>query len=282
MVVFPNIKINLGLNILQKRSDGYHDIETVMVGVDWCDVLEIVPSNHSNDNLTVTGYTIDCPPEKNLVMKAVKAMRALFEQLPAVDIFLHKNVPDGAGLGGGSSNAAFTILALNKLFDLGLDKQKMCEIASGIGSDCPFFIYNEPMLATGRGELLTPVAGIASQLREYCIAIVKPCGVSVSTAAAYAGVTPQIPEQRISDVLSKPIKEWKYTLENAFEHSIFALTKQPEDIKRRLYDIGAIYASMSGSGSAVYGIFETNNVNSRGFKNLFPNTDVHIGCPILN
>lgn len=156
MIVFPNAKINIGLNILRRRPDGYHDLETVMYPIPWRDVLEIVPGRSGCDTLTCTGRPVNCPPEKNLVMKAVKALRGVAE-FPPVDIFLEKIIPDGAGLGGGSADAAFAITAIDSLFSLGLPRRLMAEVAAGIGADCPFFIYNEPALCTGTGTTMTHI-----------------------------------------------------------------------------------------------------------------------------
>lgn len=289
MVVFPNVKINLGLNILRKRSDGYHDIETLMIGVDWCDVLEVVPSSTGETNLTVTGYIPDCPPEKNLVIKALNALAEAFgKPLPPVDIFLRKNIPDGAGLGGGSADAAFMLKALNNLFGLGFEDERLAEIASRIGSDCPFFIYNKPLLAEGRGEILTEPGFDLSELSRIKVVIVKPLDVVVSTKQAYSAVTPYIPENGLRSVLNLPLDRWKDSLINSFESSVFTITDKPEYIKRRLYEEGAVYASMSGSGSAVYGLFrsggsdaERTAVEKKYFENLFPGCAVHVGRFII-
>lgn len=256
MVVFPNCKINLGLDILCRRSDGFHEIRTAMAGVDWTDVLEIVPAVGDSDTLTVTGRGVNCPPEKNLVMRAIRAVRAL-RDFGSVDVYLEKIIPDGAGLGGGSSDAAFAVMAVNDLFDLGMNRAEMADIASTVGSDCPFFIYNTPMLASGRGEILEPMAGLDAKLSGYKVVIIKPEGCSVSTAAAYAGVTPRVPDVDIVDVLDLPIVDWRHELKNDFETSIFAIHPHLADIKANLYEAGAIYAAMSGSGSSIFGIFDS-------------------------
>lgn len=251
MVVFPNAKINLGLYITGRRSDGYHNIETAMVGVDWCDVLEIVVSKNDRTTLTVSGHAIDCEPEKNLVMKAVRAMESEV-RLPALDIYLHKTIPDGAGMGGGSSDAAFTLTTLNTLLNLGFSNGKLTEIASKIGADCPFFITSEPALATGTGTILEPLDLYIPQ--NSSLLIVKPEG-SVATKEAYAGVTPQEGCPNLKDVLARPIDDWKTALSNDFEESIGKKLPLVPEIKQQLYNSGAMYASMTGSGSAVYGIF---------------------------
>ena len=262
MVVFPNAKINLGLHILRRRTDGYHDIETIMFPVPWCDILEIVPaaSTHpagssvtaDGDTLTVTGRVVDCPADKNLVVRAVRATRAVCA-FGLVDIFLHKVIPDGAGLGGGSSDAAFAVMALNSLFGLGLTDLRMADIAASVGSDCPFFIFNRPMLATGRGVDLNPVN---VNLSRKWIVIVKPQDVYVSTAQAYAGVIPDPDVTPLTAILRKRLNNWNGVLVNHFEPSVFALAPAIAETKQRLYDMGAVYAAMSGSGAAVFAIFD--------------------------
>lgn len=255
MIAFPPAKINLGLHILRRREDGYHDIETVMTVVDSLrDVLEIVPSRSGHDSMTCSGIAIDCPPEKNLVMKALRCVREAGRSVPAVDIFLHKNIPDGAGLGGGSSDASYTIRLLNDLFNLGMGKTEMSGIAAMIGSDCPFFIYDGPMLAQGRGEMLTPLS--FSLPDNVTIRVVKPEGVSVSTAQAYAGVTPLDNRTKLNELLKEPVETWKDVLHNDFEDTILPNFPQIRQVKERMYADGAIYAAMSGSGSAVFGLFK--------------------------
>ena len=188
MILFPNCKINLGLQILSRRPDGYHDIATVMVPVDWTDVLEIVPAPCGQPTrLHTSGRPVECPPEKNLVMKAWRRVKERFPQMPEADIYLHKVIPDGAGLGGGSADAAFTIRGLNEVFRLGMTDGEMAEEAAEVGMDCPFFIYNRPMVCTGRGEIMEEVD---VNLDGLAIVIAKP-GDGVSTAAAYSGVKPQ-------------------------------------------------------------------------------------------
>lgn len=268
MIAFPNAKINLGLDVLRRRDDGYHDIATVMVAVDWCDVLEIIPAAGDNDTLHVTGNKVDCPPHKNLVIKALNAMRTATD-IPPVDIYLHKNIPDGAGLGGGSADAAYALTTLNTMFGKGLSTDTLRTLAAGIGSDCAFFIDNSPALCTGRGEILTPADDVAAVLADKCVVIVKPDGCSVSTAAAYAGVTPRQRTATPCDILRQPVEQWRQTLTNDFEQSVFAIYPQVGQIKQHLYDAGALYAAMSGSGSAVYGIFEHNKALVEQLKNRF-------------
>ncbi len=274
MIQFPNAKINIGLNIVRKRPDGYHDLSTLFYPVGWCDILEIVPSGGGVTTLHISGRNVDCPPEKNLVMKAYKALSKVVD-LPAVDIYLHKVIPDGAGLGGGSSDAAFTLLGLNKLFSLGMSESSLADIAVTIGADCPFFIYNRPMLATGIGDQFAPTD---LSLKGYLSAIVKP-DESVSTKEAYSGVSPHKPEAEISDLVLSPVADWRARLINDFERSIFPSHQAIAEVKRRLYELGALYASMSGSGASVYGIFQGMDADrlSALLKNEFPEMAVWCG-----
>lgn len=271
MILFPNAKINLGLDIVGKRPDGYHNIETVMLPIPWTDVLEIVPAEGKESTLTVSGRKVDCPTEKNLVMRAFRALESEFG-LPPVDIYLRKIIPDGAGLGGGSADAAFTLKGLNSLFELGLTDERLAETAAKLGADCPFFIYNRPMLCTGIGTDFSPVD---VDLSGYSIAIVKP-QVSVPTAQAYSRVTPAMPSRHITDVLAESsVDDWQATLKNDFEASVFPLYPLVGDIKARLIVMGAAYASMSGSGSAVYGLFDRGrDILSDSLTELFPDCSV--------
>lgn len=252
MILFPNAKINLGLDILRKREDGYHDIETVMVPVPWCDILEIVPAKGTETTLTTSGREVNCPPEKNLVMKAYRALEQQ-TPIPPVDIYLRKIIPDGAGLGGGSADAAFTLRGLNELLSLGLSDENLADIASGIGADCPFFIYNRPMLCTGTGTEMTP---IDLNLKGMTIAIVKP-DVSVPTAKAYSKTRPATPAVSIRDIITLPVAEWQMKLKNDFEPSVFPEYPAISEIKEELMKLGAVYTAMSGSGSSVFGIYES-------------------------
>lgn len=268
MILFPNAKINVGLNILSRRPDGYHEIETIMYPIGWNDILEIVPAKGAESTLTVTGRAVDCPTEKNLVMKAYRALRARVE-MPEVDIYLRKIIPDGAGLGGGSADAAFTLIGLNKLFSLGLSDEYLAEVAAGIGADCPFFIYNRPMLATGIGTEFKPTE---LSLKGYKLLVIKP-SVSVPTAKAYAGVTPHQAEYQLSEIANLPIAEWQGRVVNDFERSVFAAFPDIEEVKKFIAEMGAVYTSMSGSGSAVYGLFECDNLAERA-RSRFPHYDI--------
>ena len=265
MILFPNAKINLGLNILRRRPDGYHDIETVMLPVGWADILEIVPAEGPDTTLTASGRHVDCPPEKNLVMKAYNALKQLRPDMPAAHIYLRKIVPDGAGLGGGSSDAAFALAGLNELFGLGLSRRQLAEVAAGIGADCPFFIYNRPMLATGTG---TDLAEIDIDLTGLHIAIAKPEGAAVSTREAYAGVSPCVAPMAVGRAALQPIELWQDSLHNDFEPSVGSRLPQIASLRQHMLDAGAAYTSMSGSGSAVFGIFRSAKMAEQAVRGL--------------
>ncbi|MFN8135631.1 MAG: 4-(cytidine 5'-diphospho)-2-C-methyl-D-erythritol kinase [Bacteroidales bacterium] len=251
MITFPNCKINLGLWVTQRRTDGYHNIQTVMLPVPWCDVLEMVPAGKGQTTLTVTGTRVDSPIEKNLCFKAWQLMADNYG-IPPVDIHLHKVIPTGAGLGGGSADASFALKLLNTLFHLQLSNEVLRSLAVQLGMDCPFFIENVPALSTGRGEFLTPVLLNLSGLH---VLIVKP-PVHVSTAAAFAGIRPLFRENSIHEITALPVQEWRKLLHNDFESTVMALYPEIGEIKNELYRNGALYAALSGSGSAVFGLFE--------------------------
>ena len=244
MLFFPNAKINIGLNITSKREDGYHNLETIFYPIKWCDALEITPSK----SLSFKSSGIPIPGDGNLCLKAYELMKGHYDLEP-VDIHLHKNIPIGAGLGGGSSDAAFTLMGLNTIFDLGLDKIELKKIALQLGADCPFFIDNEPSLASGIGEILSPTK---LDLSAYHLFVVKP-DIFVSTAEAFSSIIPHIPSKSIQEEVNRPIEDW--TLKNDFEQSIFPQYPDLLEIKNKLIAAGAVYASMSGSGSSIYGIF---------------------------
>lgn len=253
MVSFPPCKINIGLDVIEKRVDGYHDIETVMYSVPaLCDGLEIIPSDKGKDAIefTASGISIDCGMDDNIVVKACRIMNEAY-RIGGVKIHLHKSIPSGAGLGGGSADAALTLRTINKLYALGLNNAKLASIGSELGSDVPFFIYDTPQYCTGRGEIMSP-ANI--KLKGYWLVVVKP-PISVSTAEAYAGIVPRQPETPLTERLSEPMERWKHTVRNAFEETIFKRHPSLQTIKSSLYERGALYASMSGSGSALYGLF---------------------------
>ena len=271
MITFPNAKINIGLDILKKRPDGYHDLNTLMVPVGWKDILEIVPQKcGSEDSLTITGRPVNCPTEKNLVMKAVVAMRRLC-RIPPLEIHLHKIIPDGAGLGGGSADAAFTIKMLRDMYVPELSNDIIAGIAATLGADCPFFIYNRPMLCEGTG---TEMRNFEIHMPEsFRIVIIKP-PVAVSTREAYANVTPKVPAYSLEYLLKEvSVEKWQGKITNDFEYSVFPTFPAIADIKKELERAGAIYTSMSGSGSAVYGIFDADKISDSMAEN-FPGCDI--------
>lgn len=249
MLTFPNCKINLGLHVTAKRPDGYHDLETCFFPIDWQDALEILPA----EELSFSSSGIDIPGDNadNLCLRAYQLLAADHD-LPPVRIILQKNIPIGAGLGGGSADASFTLKALNEHFGLHVPTEQLEAYALQLGSDCPFFIRNEPVIARGRGELFEP---LSLDLSGYYFLLVNP-GIHVSTAQAYAGVKPQAPARPLSEVLAQPVSTWRDSLVNDFEASVFAAFPEIARWKERLYALGASYACMSGSGATVFGIFE--------------------------
>jgi 4-diphosphocytidyl-2-C-methyl-D-erythritol kinase len=264
MVSFPNCKINLGLNILNKRDDDYHDIETVFFPIQLKDSLEIIEKEKFE--FSTSGFSIEGEPGKNLCIKAYNLLKKDFPQLPAVQMHLHKAIPMGAGLGGGSADGAFTLKLLNKKFELNLCEKQLINYSLQLGSDCPFFILNKPCFATSRGEILEQTE---LELSGYKFLVVKP-PIHISTAWAFSTIKPSKPVKSIKQIIQQSISTWKAELINDFEKPVF--TKYPEikNIKDKLYDAGAMYASMSGSGSAVYGIFKKNTNVSLPFpKNYF-------------
>lgn len=263
MVSFPNCKINLGLNIVSKRPDGYHNLETIFYPINIKDALEIIPSTDSNCN--VSGINIHGASDDNLCIKAYRLLKADFPHLPSISIHLHKAIPIGAGLGGGSADGAFMLTMLNKKFDLNISKDKLIEYALHLGSDCPFFIINKPCFATGRGEVLET---IAVDLSAYKIILINP-GIHISTKEAFSSLTPSKPSTSIKKIISTPVGMWRDLLINDFEKTVFPVYPEIAEIKRTLYESGATYASMTGTGSTVYGVFE-NKIPDFSFpKNYF-------------
>nr|WP_294740608.1 4-(cytidine 5'-diphospho)-2-C-methyl-D-erythritol kinase [Prevotella sp.] len=258
MITFPCAKINLGLNIVSKRPDGYHNLETVFYPIPLTDALEIkymdekFPSESPCD-LKITGNDIDCNEEDNLVIKAYQLLAADF-QLPRVHAHLVKRIPTQAGLGGGSSDAAYMIRLLDERFRLNIGIPEMERYAAKLGADCAFFITADPSYAEGIGDVLMPVDVPGAGLGGYYLAVVKP-SVAVSTLDAYAAIVPKTPAKCCRDIVRQPIETWKDELVNDFEAPIFAMHPELATIKQSLYDAGAVYAAMSGSGSALFGIF---------------------------
>lgn len=255
MRLYPPAKINLGLNVVSKRPDGYHDLETVFYPLfDVTDVLDvnIVDGENGRVTLTLDGNKIDGDPEKNLVVKAYRLLANDFE-LPAMSINLTKRIPMQAGMGGGSADAAYTLKSVNVLANLGLSDEQLEAYALRLGADCPFFVRCQPCYATGVGEKMTP---IDLSLEDYEIRYVKDDGISVSTADAFRNIPVARPDRECVDiVLNEPMENWKHLLKNDFETTVFAKYPKLADIKQQMYDEGAIYAVMTGSGSAMIGIF---------------------------
>lgn len=258
MITFPCAKINLGLNIVSKRPDGYHNLETVFYPIPLTDALEIkymdekFPSESPCD-LKITGNDIDCNEEDNLVIKAYQLLAADF-QLPRVHAHLVKRIPTQAGLGGGSSDAAYMIRLLDERFRLNIGIPEMERYAAKLGADCAFFITADPSYAEGIGDVLMPADVPGAGLGGYYLAVVKP-SVAVSTRDAYAAIVQKTPAKCCRDIVRQPIETWKDELVNDFEAPIFAMHPELAAIKQSLYDAGAVYAAMSGSGSALFGIF---------------------------
>ena len=273
MITFPCAKINLGLNIVSKREDGYHNLETVFYPIPLYDALEIkymdekFPSDVPCD-LKITGKAVECDEQNNLVIKAYRLLAANYK-LPRVHAHLVKRIPSQAGLGGGSSDAASMIRLLDERFRLNIGNPEMERYASQLGADCAFFIEAEPSYAEGIGDVLMPVDGPQGNLAGYCLVIVKP-DVAVSTGAAYAAITPRKPVKCCRDIVHQPIETWKNELVNDFEAPIFSLHPELAAIKQKLYELGAVYASMSGSGSALFGIFREKPIDVKSqFNGMF-------------
>lgn len=254
VIVFPNCKINLGLHITGKRPDGYHDLQTVFYPLPLHDALEVVTgTGNPTMALTTSGIPLDGAAD-NICTKAYRLLQQDFPQLPAVAVHLHKYIPVGAGLGGGSADGAFLLQALNRKYSLGLDEPALMAYALQMGSDCPFFIHNRPCLATGRGEHLQP---LSLQLSDYRIVLVNP-GIHIATAWAFARIRPAAPEAPLESIVRLPVPEWKHRLKNDFEAPVFSAYPDIAECKEALYRQGALYAALSGTGATVYGLFEKN------------------------
>jgi 4-diphosphocytidyl-2-C-methyl-D-erythritol kinase len=249
MILYPHAKINLGLRVLTKRPDGFHSIETTFFPVAWTDLLEIIPA--AAFHFQSSGLPIPGKGQENICVKAWKLLETEHD-IPPVSIHLHKRIPMGAGLGGGSADGAFTLLALNEIFELTLTMQQLASYAASLGSDCPFFLQNVSCIGTGRGEILQPVTiGLEGKF----LVIVAP-GIHVSTAEAYSMVRPQMRSASLREVLALPLADWKKNLFNDFEAPVVARYPAIGAIVEKMYASGALYASMTGSGAAVFGIFE--------------------------
>lgn len=259
MVKFPNCKINLGLNIINKREDGFHNLETVFYPVPIKDAIEVIAVPGCNDQLpddyefTSSGLFVNGSPADNLCLKAFYLLKKDFPQIPFLKIHLHKNIPMGAGLGGGSADAAFMLRLINEKTGLGLSENQLLNYAAALGSDCPFFILNIPSFASGRGEILQP---IELQLVSYSLVLINP-GIHINTGWAFSQFKPQRSKKSIHEIIFQDIATWKEELINDFEIPVVSAYPAIGNIKQALYDAGAAYASMSGSGSTVFGIFLT-------------------------
>lgn len=252
MITFPHAKINIGLQVTERRPDGYHNLDTVFYPIPIRDALEVIVAEEADYDcrLHISGIEIAGDPDTNLVVRAYRLLAAEYT-LPSVDIYLHKHIPTGAGLGGGSADASFMLRLLNEMFKLDISTERLEAYATQLGADCPFFITSHPVYATGIGNEFHP---LELSLGGLHIVIVKP-DVFVSTKEAYSMVRPEKPEVTLDAKIVRPIAEWRDTISNDFEKGIFALHPELNDIKEKLYALGARYAAMSGSGSALYGIF---------------------------
>ncbi|MFD2248123.1 4-(cytidine 5'-diphospho)-2-C-methyl-D-erythritol kinase [Pontibacter ruber] len=259
MLDFPNAKLNLGLLVTSKRTDGFHNLESCFYPVRWTDALEILPA--TENSFTTSGLPVPGNPDSNLCLKAYRLLQQ-DHQLPPVHMHLHKVLPMGAGLGGGSSNAAFALKMLNNLFELKLSPEQLENYARQIGSDCAFFIRNKPVLAIERGDVFQP---IDLDLSGYTCVVVYP-GIHITTAEAYGNIVPKEPAQPLAEVLKQDISTWKNQLHNDFEEALFPKYSVLPVLKEQLYEAGAAYASMTGSGSAVYGLFK----GEAAFNLVFP------------
>jgi len=263
MVFFPNCKINLGLNILHKRADGFHNLETVFYPIMIKDALEVIKSSvnshqslvnshQSSVDFTTTGLSINGDEQNNLCIKAYHLLKKDFPDLPSIQMHLHKAIPIGAGLGGGSADGAFALKLLNEKFKLQLSLEQLKNYALQLGSDCPFFIINKPCFATSRGEVLEE---INLDLSAFNFVMVNP-NIHINTGWAFNNITPALPKKSIKEIIQQPINTWKKELLNDFEKPVFEQYPEIKNIKENLYEQGALYASMSGTGSTVFGIFE--------------------------
>ena len=256
MITYPNAKLNLGLNVVAKRADGYHDLETVFYPVPITDALEVFPMDPDfpsavDCDLKVTNLHIEGDEQKNLVVRAYQLLKQDFPTLPRIHAHLYKGIPTQAGMGGGSSDCGFMITLLNRQFQLGLTDQQMIDYAARLGADCAFFVLNQPCYAEGIGERLQP---IALDLTGWYLAVVRP-DIPVSTREAFSLIVPQHPAQNCRDIVMQPVETWRDALTNDFEKSVFALHPEIGSIKDQLYEMGAVYAAMSGSGSSLFGLF---------------------------
>ena len=252
MITYPNAKINLGLNIVEKRPDGYHNLETVFYPINLQDALEVNDLEGEGEyTLKISGTPIEGELDNNLVVKAYRLLKKDFPNMGSINIHMYKHIPTGAGLGGGSADAAFILKLLNEKFKLNLSTEKLEEYAAILGADCAFFIQNKPVFASGIGNIFEE---INLSLKGYYLVLVKP-DIFVSTKDAFANIIPMKPNHSLKEIIRMPVETWRATMKNDFEDSVFKKFPEIAAIKDKLYDMGAIYASMSGSGSSVFGIF---------------------------
>lgn len=253
MICYPNAKINIGLNVVEKRADGYHNIETIFYPLPLTDALEAVINKEGDQNYTFSnsGIEVDAKPEDNICIKAFNLIKEHYS-VPPVKIHLHKMIPFGAGLGGGSADGAFMLKLINKEFELNISDEELHVMAAQLGADCAFFINNQPAYATGIGDILKPVD---LSLSGYHLVLIKP-PIHVSTPQAYAGIKPTPSQHSLTELIKLPVEQWKHHIKNDFEASVFEQFPEIGKIKMELYDAGALYACMSGSGSSVFGIFD--------------------------
>jgi 4-diphosphocytidyl-2-C-methyl-D-erythritol kinase len=261
MIVFPHCKINLGLSIIAKRADGYHELDTIFYPVALNDILEIVSENDTSSDIQFTSSGLAIPGDhtNNLCVKAYQLLKKDFPALPAIKMHLHKNIPMGAGLGGGSSDGTAVLKLLNQQFNLGLNKKQLVDYASKLGSDCAFFVYENACHAKGRGEILQP---FDCDLSNFKIVLIHP-DIHISTAWAFSQLNPQNKQKSIAEIVTGPIENWKAELINDFEAPIITAYPIIGEIKQMLYQQGAVYASMTGSGSSIFGLFSTKQIHSK-------------------
>lgn len=273
MITFPIAKINLGLNIVEKREDGYHNLETVFYPININDAIEIYPMHDGfpsdvDCDLKISNISIEGNEQNNLVVRAYNMLKNAGYDLPRIHTHLYKGIPTQAGMGGGSSDCAYMLKLLNEEFKLNISKEDLIRLSAKLGADCPFFILSKPAYAEGIGEVLTP---ISLDLSNYYIAIVRP-DIPVSTCEAFSLITPKPTSKKCKDIVKQPIETWRNELINDFEYSVFSIHPELSEIKNKLYEMGALYAAMSGSGSSIFGIFEKPiNINEH-FPNMFTYT----------
>ena len=270
MISFPIAKVNLGLNVVARRPDGYHNLQTVFYPVPVKDVLEIFPMaddfpSEVDCDIKVTNISVEGDEQRNLVVRAYHLLKQDFPALPRLHAHLYKGIPTQAGMGGGSSDASAMLLLLNREFQLGLTEQQLIDYAARLGADCAFFILNRPAYAEGIGEKLTPVD---LDLKDWYMAVVRP-DIPVPTKEAFARITPQMPRKCCKEIVMQPVETWKEELVNDFEASVFVVHPELADIKERLYQMGATYAAMSGSGSALFGLFRQPVDVTNSFEGMF-------------